>query len=100
MEIYAKDLGLEGEQLATINEYMTADRCVGSLFEGLNPGQKIFLAEGVFVLDEDLDPVLLVEYSWFLGYEDGIEEYLVPGYGRMDSYQIRAKGWKFWSDLY
>ena len=59
MEIYAQDLALEGKQLATINEYMMADRCVGSLFEGLNPGQKIFLAEGVFVLDEDLDPVLI-----------------------------------------
>jgi len=84
MEIYAQDLGLEGNQLATVDEYMLADRCIGSLFEGLESGQKIQLAEGSFVLDEDLDPVLVVQESWFIGYEDGIEEYFVPDYGRME----------------
>jgi hypothetical protein len=57
MEIYTKDLGLDGKRLATIFEYMLADRCVGSIFEGLHPGQKIILAEGEFELDEDLDPI-------------------------------------------
>ena len=31
------------------------DRCVGSIFESLHPGEFIELAEGVFLLDEDLD---------------------------------------------
>ena len=64
MEIYARDLGLEGDsRLATLSEYMLADRCTGSLFEGLESCQVIILAEGRFVLNEDLDPDLLVEES-------------------------------------
>jgi hypothetical protein len=42
--------------LATKEEYGLADRAVGSIFEALAPNEAIELAEGVFVLDEDLDP--------------------------------------------
>lgn len=57
--VYAHDLGLESpsERLATIDEYMLADRCIGSFFEVLQPGGYVQLAEGVFQLDKDLDPV-------------------------------------------
>lgn len=56
--IYAHDLHLEeadNDRLATADEYMLADRCVGSIFEGLEPGQTVVLAEGEYVLDKDLD---------------------------------------------
>lgn len=41
--------------LATKAEYELVDRCVGSIFEALEPGEKVELAEGIFELDEDLD---------------------------------------------
>ena len=43
--------------------------------------------------------LIVVQENWFVGYEDGVETYFVPGHGVMDSYEIRAKGWKFWSDI-
>ena len=45
------------EKLATIEQYQSADRCVGSIFESLKPGEEVELAERIFVLDEDLDLV-------------------------------------------
>lgn len=45
----------DGERLATVEEFEQADRCVGSVFEALQPGERIQLAEGVFQLDSDLD---------------------------------------------
>lgn len=45
----------EGERLATKEEYQAADRCVGSIFESLSPGENIQLLDGYFVLDDDLD---------------------------------------------
>ncbi len=43
--------------LASREEYGTADRCVGSIFEALRPGESIQLKEGYFVLNDDLDLV-------------------------------------------
>lgn len=45
-------LGWEGDRLATKEEFDLADRCVGSIFEALEVGEKIRLAEGVFELGE------------------------------------------------
>ncbi len=45
------------EVLASRKDYETADRCVGSIFEALTPGELICLAEGEFQLNEDLDLV-------------------------------------------
>lgn len=42
-------------RLATKQEFLESDRCSGSVFEALEPGESIQLAEGVFTLDEDLD---------------------------------------------
>jgi hypothetical protein len=42
--------------LATKEEYGLTDRAVGSIFEALSPNDAIELAEGIFVLDDDLDP--------------------------------------------
>ena len=50
-------LSFDGDRLATKEEYMLGDRCVGSIFEALEPGEAIELQEGVFRLDEDLDPI-------------------------------------------
>ena len=64
--IYAHDLGLtdnNDDRLATVDEYMQADRCVGSVFEALQPGQAVILAEGEFQLDKDLDPMIDERYS-------------------------------------
>jgi hypothetical protein len=52
-------LAFNGKYLATRYEYELADRCVGSIFEVLNPQEKIEIQEGVFTLDEDLE---LIEY--------------------------------------
>ena len=42
--------------LATKDEYESADRCVGSIFdEALQPGENIHLADGYFILNDDLD---------------------------------------------
>jgi hypothetical protein len=51
--------GFDGSDsvLATKEQYELADRCVGSVFESLNEGEKVSLNEGVFELDEDLDLV-------------------------------------------
>lgn len=42
-------------RLATREEYQLADRCIGSIFEALQPGENIQLADGYFILDDDLD---------------------------------------------
>jgi hypothetical protein len=41
--------------LATKEQYELADRCIGSVFEALHPGEIIELEDGIFELDEDLD---------------------------------------------
>lgn len=48
-------LSFDGEALATSEEYALADRCIGSIFEALEPGEEVELADGQFTLDEDLD---------------------------------------------
>lgn len=47
----------QADRLATREEYESADRCVGSVFEALEPGENIQLADGYYVLDNDLDLV-------------------------------------------
>lgn len=42
-------------QLASVRDFNLADRCTGSIFESLNPGETVDLREGSFLLDEDLD---------------------------------------------
>lgn len=51
-------LSFNGQELASVNEYQLGDRCVGSIFEALEPGERVELEEGVFELDEDLDLVV------------------------------------------
>lgn len=52
-------LQFDGEgELATVDEYMLADRCVGSIFQALEPNETVELKEGCFQLDEDLDPIV------------------------------------------
>lgn len=41
--------------LADRDQYNQVDRCTGSIFEALEPGEIIELAEGFFQLDSDLD---------------------------------------------
>lgn len=43
--------------LATKQQYELGDRCVGSIFEALEPKEIIELVEGLFVLDDELDLV-------------------------------------------
>jgi hypothetical protein len=43
--------------LASKEDYEQGDRCEGSIFEALEPGENIKLADGYFVLDEELDLV-------------------------------------------
>lgn len=45
----------ENNPLATKQQYEKGDRCVGSIFESLNPGENIHLEDGYFVLDDELD---------------------------------------------
>ena len=42
-------------RLISKEEYEGLDRCVGSIFEVLEPGEQVCLKEGIFYLDEDLD---------------------------------------------
>lgn len=42
-------------RLATQEEYELGDRCTGSIFEALQPGESVVLQEGIFELDKDLD---------------------------------------------
>ena len=44
---------------------------------------------------------VVIPESAFCGYNTatGVEEYNIPRMGRMDAYEVRAKGWKFWSDV-
>lgn len=55
--IYSDDatLTFSGETLATKKQYELADRCTGSVFEALQPGENIKLNDGYFILDDDLD---------------------------------------------
>lgn len=52
--------------LATKDRYELGDRCVGSIFEALEPEERVELKEGIFYLDEDLelckhpDPYIIV----------------------------------------
>lgn len=41
--------------LASVYEYETADRCVGSIFEALKAGDIVQLKEGYYRLDDELD---------------------------------------------
>lgn len=43
-------------QIASLEEYLLADRCQGSIFESLKPSEVIELKEGKFELDGELDP--------------------------------------------
>lgn len=52
------DNGVIRSALASYDEYMEGDRCVGSIYEALKPREMISLREGVFELDQDLDPIL------------------------------------------
>lgn len=45
--------------LASREDYELSDRCVGSVFEALSPGEVIWLKEGLFCLDDELDLVEL-----------------------------------------
>ena len=45
----------EGKSLATLQDYCLADRCEGSIFEALQEGEVIELADGLFVCDSELD---------------------------------------------
>ena len=55
--IYSNDgaLSFSGEILATVDEYEQADRYVGSIFEGVLPGEIVELKESLYELDDDLD---------------------------------------------
>ncbi|MEW6495315.1 MAG: hypothetical protein AB1589_22785 [Cyanobacteriota bacterium] len=48
-------LSFNGNNLATKEQYELADRCVGSIFEALEPGETVKLVDGDFILDDDLD---------------------------------------------
>lgn len=50
-------LSWDGEQLASRDDYEAADRCIGSIFESLHPGENIQLSDGYYILDDDLDLV-------------------------------------------
>jgi hypothetical protein len=55
-DTYCAKLGWhEGIRLATKEELLDIDRCPGSIWEALEPGEDIELAEGIFKLDEELD---------------------------------------------
>lgn len=62
-EIYKNNLGgftrvsENGSQLATLEEYRSASRHKGSVFEVLCPGIVVVLAEGKFELDQNLNPI-------------------------------------------
>jgi hypothetical protein len=47
----------EDYPLATSEQYKLADRSVGSVFEALRPDESIRLADGYFILDDELDLV-------------------------------------------
>ena len=58
-QIFNRDgfLNFSEGALASLEDFKSADRCIGSIFdESLEEGEMIELAEGIFVLDEDLDP--------------------------------------------
>ena len=48
-------IGWDGRKLATRKEYEMADRCVGSIFDDLHPGENVQLSDGYYILDEDLN---------------------------------------------
>ena len=58
VSIYVKDgcLCFNGVNLASVDDYLSSDRSIGSVFESLSVGEQVLLKEGKFVLDEDLDP--------------------------------------------
>jgi hypothetical protein len=58
IKISEDGLGWDGERLATLEEYLSGSRDIGSIFEALSAGEVIALDEGSFVLDEDLDPIV------------------------------------------
>lgn len=45
------------DKLASKSEYQLADRCIGSIFEALKPGENIQLEDDYYVLDQELDLV-------------------------------------------
>ena len=57
-QIYNRDgfLNFSEGNLASVEDFKSADRCIGSVFEVLEPGEFVELKEGIFSLDEDLDP--------------------------------------------
>jgi hypothetical protein len=47
---------------------------------------------------EILNNVVIPE-SAFAGYDDGCEWFNVPRIGVIDAYEVRRRGWKFWTDI-
>jgi hypothetical protein len=47
----------EDYPLATSEQYKSADRSKGSVFEALRPDEPVRLADGYFTLDDELDLV-------------------------------------------
>ena len=58
IDLESSGLSWEGDRLATKHEFDLADRCVGSIFEALEIGEEVKLAEGIFKLDESDFPEL------------------------------------------
>ena len=59
----------QDSRLATAEEFNQGDRCVGSIFEALDPGELIELIDGQFILGHDLELVFK-----FAGYSENGEE--------------------------
>lgn len=62
--------------LATLEEFDSAPRDIGSIFEVLKEGESVRLKEGVFLLNGDLDP----QQQFPKEYND-LRDEIVKGYG-------------------
>lgn len=63
LELETGALTWAGDRLASLEEFRSADRCVGSIFEAQEPGEGLILQEGLFVLDKDLDVLSFQEFA-------------------------------------
>ena len=100
-------LSFEGDRLATVEEYEMGDRCIGSVFEALQPGEQVELQEGVFTLDDELDLVKMKTVSvekdeliqdWTGREYEKASDLIDWGYQIFESSALGMEGVLYWSN--
>lgn len=84
---------LESKEISqALDAVLSGDQNAQYLLDVTYPGWGFNWAKGTAQLDV---PDFFVKETWFVEYKEGIEIYNVPLVGRLDTYEIKRRGWRF-----